>query len=464
MIRENQKILNFINVISDGLILLLALPIAFWLRFYVLPGGIINIKLVEYLLLDFILMLVHIFIYSAWGLYASLRRAPLKKELFRIWATGLLCTSLLLSYLFLTHEVHYSRITLAIYFALGAGAVSAKRVAMRLILRHLRSKGYNQKFVLLLGRGENAKKYLSVIRSHPQLGYTVLGYVAAAPMEGDSAPEYLGTFEQLEAILENHRPDEVISAVEAEEHHRTPRIVEICNKAGIKLSLIPFYAGYMSANMEFDTIGGIPLMNIRKVPLDNVGYAFFKRLMDIVGSALLIILTSPIMLACAIGVRLSSPGPIIFKQERIGRHNKPFRMYKFRSMRVNDSETTGWSTNKDNRKTPFGAFIRKYSLDEFPQFFNVLKGDMSLVGPRPELPHFVNKFREEIPLYMVKHQVRPGITGWAQVNDLRGDTSIADRIEYDIHYIETWTPGLDIKILLMTVFKGKFKNDEQLTP
>ena len=137
-------------------------------------------------------------------------------------------------------------------------------------------------------------------------------------------------------------------------------------------------------------------------------------------------------------------------------------MYKFRSMRVNDAETTGWSTNHDDRKTAFGAFLRKYSLDELPQFWNVLKGDMSLVGPRPELPHFVVQFKEEIPLYMVKHQVRPGITGWAQVNDLRGDTSIKARIEHDIYYIEHWDLLFDIKILLMTVFKGKFKNSEQL--
>ena len=211
-------------------------------------------------------------------------------------------------------------------------------------------------------------------------------------------------------------------------------------------------------------IGNIPLMNIRGIPLDNLGHAFCKRFVDIVGSLLLIILTSPVMLVSAIGVRLSSPGPIIFKQERVGKGNKRFKMYKFRSMRVNSQENTAWSTDTDSRKTRFGSFLRKYSLDEFPQFFNVLKGDMSLVGPRPELPHFVKKFRDEIPLYMVKHQVRPGITGWAQVNDLRGDTSIKTRIEYDIYYIEHWSFFFDIKILLMTVFKGKFKNSEKLAP
>lgn len=463
MIRENQKLLNFINVLSDGIILFAALPIAFWLRFYVLPGGVVSVPFMEYLLLNIGLMLGHLLLYALFGLYASFRRAALKKELLRIWMSGALCLSVMLSALFVAREMHFSRITLAIYFLLSSGLISCKRIAMRLMLQHLRSKGYNQKLVLVIGGGRNALNYINAIRTRPQLGYTPIGYVAAKPMEeGENLPKYLGGFETLEELLDKLNPDEVVSAVEAEEHHRTPRIVEICNKAGIKLALIPFYAGYMSANTQFDAIGGIPLMNIRHVPLDNIGYAFCKRLIDIIGSALLILLTSPVMLVCAIGVRLSSPGPIIFKQKRIGRHNEEFNMYKFRSMRVNSEESTGWSTNSDSRKTRFGAFIRKYSLDEFPQFFNVLKGDMSLVGPRPELPHFVEKFREEIPLYMVKHQVRPGITGWAQVNDLRGDTSIAARIEYDIHYIENWSLSLDIKILLMTVFKGKFKNSEEL--
>ena len=209
-----------------------------------------------------------------------------------------------------------------------------------------------------------------------------------------------------------------------------------------------------------DEVGDVSLVNLRHIPLDNIGNAFLKRAVDIVGSLLLIVCTSPIMLFAAIGVKLSSPGPILFKQERVGLNKKPFYMYKFRSMRVNDKQNTGWSTNSDPRKTKFGSFIRKFSIDELPQFFNVLMGDMSLVGPRPELPYFVNQFKESVPLYMVKHQVRPGITGWAQVNGFRGDTSIQGRIEHDIYYIENWTLLFDIKILFMTVFK--FSNSETI--
>ena len=216
----------------------------------------------------------------------------------------------------------------------------------------------------------------------------------------------------------------------------------------------------MPSRPAIDEIGDVSLVNLRHIPLDNIGNAFLKRAMDIIGSLILIICTSPLMLFAAVGVKLSSPGPILFKQERVGLNKKPFYMYKFRSMHVNDRQTTGWSTNSDPRKTKFGSFIRKFSIDELPQFFNVLKGDMSLVGPRPELPFFVNRFKESIPLYMVKHQVRPGITGWAQVNGFRGDTSIQGRIEHDIYYIENWTLLFDIKILFMTVFK--FSNNETL--
>ena len=201
---------------------------------------------------------------------------------------------------------------------------------------------------------------------------------------------------------------------------------------------------------------GLPLINIRYVPLANSGYAAVKRAADFVGALIGIIIASPFMLVLAILVKLSSPGPIIFKQERVGLHNKPFNMYKFRSMRMQDDseEKKGWTVKDDPRVTKVGKFLRRTSLDELPQLFNILVGDMSIIGPRPERPQFVEKFQEEIPRYMIKHQVRPGLTGWAQVNGLRGDTSIEERINHDIYYIENWTVGLDVKIFFMTFFTG----------
>lgn len=462
MIKENQQLFNRLHVISDGVLLFLSLPLAFWIRFTLLPNGIITVPLEAYFRLDVFLTAMQLFTYAAFGLYQSFRRIPLRKELPRLWLAGGLDMSILLSVLFVNHGIHYSRATLAIFFLLSSGALSGKRVVLRKLLRYFRQRGYNLKHVLVLGGGQAAQGYLRTIRSDRELGYHAIGYLAEHRSAAEGMPEYLGGFTALPEVLDRQCADEVICAVEPGEDHWTPQIIMDCEKAGVKLSIIPTYARYISSTPQFDALDGIPMLNVRRVPLDNWANAFWKRAMDIIGSLALIVLTSPIMLACAIGVKLTSPGPVIFRQERVGRDKKTFYMYKFRSMRVNSREETGWSRDKDDRKTRFGAFLRKCSLDEFPQFFNVLRGDMSLVGPRPEVPYFVKQFREEIPLYMVKHQVRPGITGWAQVNDLRGDTSIEKRIVYDIYYIEHWSILFDLKILLLTVFGGKFLNHEQL--
>ena len=262
-------------------------------------------------------------------------------------------------------------------------------------------------------------------------------------------------------VLNKYKPDEVVCALDISDSKYLENVVSDCEKSGTKISIIPFCYKYIPSQPYIDQIGSIPLINIRRIPLDNLGNAFTKRAIDILGSLVLIILTSPIMLTTAIIIKCTSKGPVIFKQNRVGLNKKLFTMYKFRSMKVNSQEETGWSTNSDPRKTKFGSFIRKFSIDELPQFFNVLKGDMSLIGPRPELPHFVDNFKNEIPLYMVKHQVKPGITGLAQVNGFRGDTSIKKRIEYDIYYIENWNILMDISILFQTAFKG-LKNNEQI--
>lgn len=460
MIKENQSFLNNLNIISDGLITYMMLPLAFWIRFYVLPGGNITVPLQYYMILGIFFTIVQLFVFAAFGLYQSHRHVRLRKELPRLAAASMLNLLLLLGWLFLEHENDYSRQALFIFFVLSFGTLGVKRVVLRKTLRHFRQKGFNQKHVVVIGGGETAKRYLQVIRDDLDYGYRAVGYISAE--ETDIDLPRLGGFDETEDILNRTKPDEVISAIDMQDYEQTPRIIEACENTGCKLMIIPFYLDYMSTKPQFDDINGIPLLNIRRIPLDNLANAFVKRTMDVVGALLLLIVSSPVMLACAIGVKLSSPGPIIFAQERVGRDKKIFKMYKFRSMRVNTRQNTAWSSTVDDRRTKFGSFIRKYSLDEFPQFWNVLIGDMSLVGPRPELPHFVDQFKKDVPLYMVKHQVRPGITGWAQVNDFRGDTSIKGRIEHDIFYIENWSLLFDFKILFMTVFGGKFKNSEQM--
>ena len=219
---------------------------------------------------------------------------------------------------------------------------------------------------------------------------------------------------------------------------------------------IPDYNRIIPTKPYTEDILGLPVINIRYVPLSNTFNALIKRIMDFGGALAAIVLFSPVMLFSVIMIKITSPGPLIYKQERVGLHNRNFMMYKFRSMDVQppEEEKKAWTVKDDPRVTNFGKFMRRTSIDELPQLFNVLRGEMSLVGPRPERPFFVEKFREEIPRYMIKHQVRPGLTGWAQVNGYRGNTSIRKRIEYDLYYIENWTIGLDIKILFLTVFKG----------
>ena len=459
MIKENQQFLNRLNTLTDALIIWLMIPVAFWIR-YILQNGIVNVTLREYMILGFFYTVVQIVIFFAVGLYRPYRHVPLRRELIRLLAACALGFVLLLSWLSLRHMDNYSRQMLLTFFLLSFLLLSLKRIFLRRTLKYYRAKGYNLKHVLLVGSGNLAKGYLEKIETELDMGYHPLGYIAER--EGDLDIPYLGGYEELEEILEEKKPDEVISAVDAGEFEHTPQIVAACEKTGCKLSAIPIYAGYLSSSQQIDDLDGIPLLNMRRIPLENIGNAFVKRTFDILLSSLILILFSPLMLITAIGVKLSSPGPVIFAQKRIGLNKQPFMMYKFRSMRVNNRQDTAWSGSEDNRRTAFGSFIRKYSIDEFPQFWNVLKGDMSLVSPRPEIPFFVERFKKEVPRYMIKHLVRPGITGWAQVNDLRGDTSIPERIKFDIYYIEHWSFGFDLKILFLTIFGGKFRNDEKL--
>ena len=266
----------------------------------------------------------------------------------------------------------------------------------------------------------------------------------------------IGSVGNLSYILPENKLDEIAITLGLEEYYKLEKIVAECEKSGVHTKFIPDYGNIIPTRPYTEDLLGLPVINIRYVPLSNTFNALIKRLTDIIGSIICIIIFSPIMLTSAVLVKMTSKGPLIFKQERVGLHNKPFQMYKFRTMYVQteEEEKKGWTQKNDPRVTSVGRFLRKTSLDEFPQLFNVLKGDMSLVGPRPERPQYVEKFREEIPRYMIKHQVRPGMTGWAQVNGYRGDTSIRKRIEHDLYYIENWTLGLDIKILFLTVFKG----------
>ena len=344
----------------------------------------------------------------------------------------------------------FSRGVLGIYFLCSSTVLLAKRAAVRSLLRYARSRGYNLKHMLVIGGGTLAQRYIQSVEKRPWLGIHVDGCIR---------PEN-GMLTQLEKRIHGAGIDEVILALEPDELDVTRDVIRICEKCGTKVSVIPFYNDVIPTRPTIDTVGKLKLIQLRTTPLDDPLNAFAKRAFDASVSFLLLVLLSPLLLGLAIAIKLSSPGPVFFKQERIGLNKKKFVMYKFRSMRVNDTQDTAWSSQTDDRRTRVGALMRKTSLDELPQLLNTLKGDMSLVGPRPEIPYYVEQFRETVPLYMVKYQVRPGMTGWAQVNGYRGDTSIPARVEHDLWYIENWSFGLDLKILLMTAFGGMINSEK----
>ncbi len=352
----------------------------------------------------------------------------------------------------------YSRWMLAYFYVINIVLEIFVRNLIRWFLRKIRRKGFNLRHLIFVGYSGAAEAFVDRILANPQWGYKICGI-----LDDNKEPGYtyrgiavLGPTDDLETILENNRLDEIALTLALREYYKLKRIVAICEKSGVHTKFVPDYNDIIPTRPYTEDLLGLPVVNIRHVPLTNSFNMVCKRAMDIAGAIVAIIIFSPVMLVTAVLVKTTSKGPLIYKQERVGLHNQTFQMYKFRSMEVQSakSEKRAWTVRDDPRVTKVGRFIRKTSIDELPQLFNILKGDMSLVGPRPERPFFVEKFREEIPRYMVKHQVRPGLTGWAQINGYRGDTSIKKRIEYDLYYIENWTMGLDIKILFLTFFKG----------
>lgn len=459
MIKKNQKIINILNMLSDGIIIFLSYFVSLFIRFVVMKGTIsLILWRYPYTLVAVLYSLSMVFFYYAMKMYGSYRFKAVGAENLTIVTINSIGVMSLMAVMYLLRLADFSRSVLMIYWAVSTVAIILKRFIVRKILHHYRRLGYNQKHVIIVGNGHHAFQYIEDLKRNPQLGITVDGYVSKYQKEG--LGKCLGSYEELETILRENDIDELIVALEPHEIHFMKYVISCADKEGVRLSLIPFFNDYFPTHVRMERVGKSKLIDMRATPLDNLMAGVVKRVIDICGSVFGIIVLSPVMLITAIGVKLSSPGPILFKQDRIGLNKKPFKMLKFRSMRVNTTEQTGWSTDTDPRKTKFGSIIRKFSIDELPQLFNVLKGDMSLVGPRPEVPHYVRQFKEDVPLYLLRQQIRPGMTGWAQVNGLRGDTSIEERVKYDIWYIENWSLWLDIKILFKTVFGGMINSEK----
>ena len=442
----------------DAFVIIIAYFIAWIIKFLFLDESIGALPFRVYAAAILPIVPAYLLLYYLFSLYTPKRVQGRRLEMWNIVKANTVGIALIMGVLYLIKMMHFSRELLAIFYFVNILLETGLRNLIRYFLRSMRKKGYNLKHILLVGYSHAAEEYIDRIIANPQWGYKIRGILDDHIEAGTEykGVKVLGRIANLMVILPQNRLDEIAITLGLNEYYRLEEIVALCEKSGVHTKFIPDYNRVIPTKPYTEDILGLPVINIRHVPLTNTYYAFLKRLMDIVGSICAIVIFSPVMLFSVIMIKLTSPGPLIFKQERVGLHNRPFMMYKFRSMEVQapEKEKTRWTVKDDPRVTGFGKFMRKTSIDELPQLFNVLKGEMSLVGPRPERPFFVEKFKEEIPRYMIKHQVRPGITGWAQVNGYRGNTSIRKRIEYDLYYIENWTLGLDIKILILTVFKG----------
>lgn len=352
---------------------------------------------------------------------------------------------------------------LASYITSTAFMIFKKRVIIFFVRWARKQRNLVKKVIVVGDNAETADAFIKEVIKDKHNGIMILG--AVGNLDADRVGcDRLGDFSELADIIKKQRPDYAIFAVDSYDKDRLIELVNLCDEMCVKIYFLPVIFGFFKTPRQVERVGNIPIINVHSTPLDNRFNAFAKRTIDIIGALALIILTSPIMLVSYIGVKISSPGPAIFKQTRVGVMGKKFKMLKFRSMRMNSDSRTAWTTDTDARKTKFGTFIRKTAIDELPQLFNVLRGEMSLVGPRPEIPHFVDDFKRNIPLYMVKHYVKPGMTGLAQVKGLRGDTSVWDRVNADIIYIENWSLMLDLSILLKTPFKAFNKNEKYVEP
>lgn len=462
LIKQHQSQLNKLQVLIDAVVIIVAYLLSWYLRLY---SGLFKhdgVPLQPEIYMAALLIIVpgYLILYYFSHLYTVKRLQGRREELRNIIQANVIGLLLIILILFIGKEslIHFSRLMIFIFFGMNVVLEEASRILIRQVLYRMRKQGFNQKHILLVGYSRAAEEFIDRIKTNPQWGYIVRGILDDHTERGYlyKGVKVLGRIDNLPVILPENKLDEIAITLSIEEYSRLEEIVFLCEKSGVHTKFIPDYNRIIPTKPYTEDLQGLPVVNIRHVPLNDGFNRGLKRTVDFFGAFIALVIFSPIMLLTALLIKITSPGPVIFSQERVGRQNKTFRMYKFRSMEVQkeSEEKKAWTKKNDPRVTVVGKIIRKTSVDELPQLFNVLKGNMSLVGPRPERPFYVEKFKEEIPRYMIKHQVRPGMTGWAQIKGFRGDTSIRGRIECDLYYIENWTLGLDIKILFLTVFRG----------
>ena len=352
----------------------------------------------------------------------------------------------------------YSRAFLALFAIFDLAAVIMGRAVVRSALRLVRLSGYNLQRILVVGAGVLGQEVVDKLQAHQELGIEVLGYLDDDPGKQGStlrgAP-VLGSLRDIDSLLAARSIDQVFIALPPDAHRKTLRILQAVGRECVEVKLVPDILQYATLQASLEDLDGTPVINLSQVPLQGWN-SLVKRLMDLAIASLALFCLVPFLPFVALAIWIEDRGPIFYRQERMGLDGKSFMILKFRSMQVNAEASSGpvWAVRNDPRRTRVGTFLRRWSIDELPQLWNVLTGEMSIIGPRPERPAFVNEFKHKVPQYMLRHRVRAGITGWAQVHGWRGNTSIKKRIQYDLYYIENWSLKLDLKILWMTVRSG----------
>ncbi|MFZ8933911.1 MAG: undecaprenyl-phosphate glucose phosphotransferase [Bacteriovoracaceae bacterium] len=450
MLKNNEKLFGHFQKLSDAVCGGLCWLAAYHIRFEFFPHGQAGLETLFYKL-TFLVMGLTVYFFYKMNLYRSQRFTNKLKEITTVFYANALSVLSLIVILYFFAGDRVSRLTIIVYFLLSSFVLTLLRILIRNYLRSLREKGMNLRHVLMVGNGAQCEDYVKTVLRFKDSGIKFCGWI-----DGDNLSQQYNINPikaKLSDALSTLDPDAIVIGYPSKDSHKVDEIIQGHYDSLRPIQVLPdLTLSFIGHSIE--DFAGIPLMTINHPKLNGLGM-LFKRMVDILGGLVGLILLSPLLIIIASLVKLTSKGPIFYGQERMGLDGQPFMMWKFRSMRVTDNEDkTTWTTKDDPRKTKLGSFIRKTSIDELPQLYNVLKGNMSLVGPRPERPFFVKKFREEIPGYMLRHKMKAGITGWAQINGWRGDTSIKKRIEFDNFYIKNWSFWMDIKILFLTFWKG----------
>jgi len=451
LLKDNAPLFEWLVRLFDPLLAVLAgwLAYRWYLGTWMLPE--------RYLLALIGVAVVCFALFPLLRLYAPQRGVTLFEEAGRLANAWLLIAAAWFGYVFLSKSgVEFSRAWSLYWIAFGAAIHIVFRAAIRLVLRELRRRGYNQRHIVVIGAGRLGKDIARRLAAAPWSGLSIRAFYdddpALAGVQVDGIAVH-GTVDAVPRDLDAGNVDEVWIALPLRADARIRELLLHLRRHSVGVRLVPDIFNFALLNHSMTEVAGLPVINLAESPLSGVNRVI-KGTEDFVLSLLLLIIASPLMLVIALGVKLSSRGPAIYAQQRVTWNGRHFMMRKFRTMPVDAEAASGpvWSSPGERRATPFGAFLRRSSLDELPQLLNVLQGDMSLVGPRPERPEFVEQFRRQIPGYMQKHLVKAGITGWAQVNDLRGDTDLTRRIEYDLYYIDNWSLMFDLRILCLTLW------------